>query len=115
MMRQHVPTERTHTIDIGRYDGCDALTAADLDVFVHDQHDEIGLLVALDGFNGKAHIHAARKNLAPAVGYRIAPVQCGRHGMDAKNIVTTIPYAHHGIEIVLLEGMVKRKLGFFGS
>lgn len=115
MMRQHVPALRTHAIDIGRYDRRNALTAADFDVLVHDEYDEIGLFVTLNRFDGKVHIHAAGKNLAPAVGHRVAPVQRRCHGVDAEDIVAAVPYAHHRIEIVLFKGLVKRKLGFFWS
>jgi hypothetical protein len=115
MMRKHAPSLSAHAIDIGRNDWRNALAAADFDVLVDNQGDEIVLCIALHGFDRKAHVHAARKNLAPAMRDRIAAVQRWRHGMDAQDVIAGVPNAHHRFEIVLFESLIKRKLGFFWS
>lgn len=113
MMRQHVPSLCAKAIDIGRNDRCNALTAADFDVLVDNENDQIGLFIALHGFDCKAHIHAASKNLAPTMGHRIAALQCWRHGVDTQDVVAGLPNLHHGFEVVIFESLVKRLLGCF--
>ena len=115
MMREHAPAVRAHAIDIGGNDRRNAFAAADLDVLVDNQGDEVVLSIALESLDRKVHVHAAGENLAPAMRDRIVAVQCRRHGVDAQDVIGGIPNAHHRIEIVLLESMVKRELRFFWS